>query len=121
MNKHIDLRDVSQSKRDPLIHLENTDLMPLPAPLDSPEKDRAWAALSQQVKDKCECSLDDTCVLNLPQPKTPEEEKQLVGKFLAGLEKLFTKENNWTFLQPLLAHHGALHPLPDLLGGLPHF
>ncbi len=102
MNKHIDLRDMSQSERDPLIHLENTDLMPLPAPLDSPEKDRAWAALSQQVTDKYECGLDNTCALNLPQPKTPEEEKQLVGKFLSGLEKLFTKENNWTFLQPLL-------------------
>ena len=102
MNKHIDLRDMSQSEREPLIHLENTDLMPLPAPLDGPEKDHAWTALSQQATDKYECGLDDTCALNLPQPKTPEEEKQLVGKFLSGLEKLFTKENNWTFLQPLL-------------------
>ncbi len=102
MNEHIDLRDMSQTKRDPLTHLENIDLMPLPAPLDSPEKDHAWAALSQQANDKYECGLDNTCALNLPQPKTPEEEKQLVGKFLSGLDKLFTKENNWTFLQPLL-------------------
>jgi Fe-S oxidoreductase len=102
MKTHIDLRDMSQIQRNPLTHLENEDLMPLPAPLDGPAKDHPWIPLAQAVRDKVECGLDDTCVLNLPQPKTPEEEEQLVGKFLAGLEKLFTKENNWTFLQPLL-------------------
>ena len=102
MSRHIDLSNMSQTKRDPLTHLENEELMPLPAPLDGPEKDHSWTPLSQQSKDKYECGLDDTCALNLPQPKTPEEEKQLVAKFLSGLEKLFTKENNWTFLQPLL-------------------
>ena len=102
MSRHIDLRNMSQTKRDPLTHLENEDLMPLPAPLDGPDKDHRWTPLSQQAKDKYECGLDDTCALNLPQPKTLEEEKQLVAKFLSGLEKLFTKENNWTFLQPLL-------------------
>ncbi len=40
--------------------------------------------------------------MNIPQPKTKQEENALVAKFLSGLEKLFTKENNWTFLQPLL-------------------
>jgi Fe-S oxidoreductase len=102
MSQHIDLSKMSQTERDPLTHLENEELMPLPAPLDGPEKDHSWTPLSQQSKDKYECGLDDTCALNLPQPKTPAEEKQLVAKFLSGLEKLFTKENNWTFLQPLL-------------------
>ncbi len=102
MKKHIDLRDLSRTDRQPLTHLENTDLMPLPAPLDTPAKDHAWAPLSQQAKDTTECFLDDTCALNLPKPQTPEEEKQLVAKFISGLEKLFTKENNWTLLQPLL-------------------
>ena len=41
-------------------------------------------------------------MLNLPNPQTPEEEQALVEQFLAGLEKLFSRENNWTFLQPLL-------------------
>jgi Fe-S oxidoreductase len=76
--------------------------MPLPAPFDSPEKDKPWAALSPATKQRVECGLDDTCVLNLPQPKTPEEEAVLVGQFLSGLEKLFTVENNWTLLQPLV-------------------
>ncbi|MGA2324979.1 MAG: (Fe-S)-binding protein [Bryobacteraceae bacterium] len=96
------LSDMSRRDRAPLVHLRNEDLMPLPPPLDDPAKDREWKPLSADARQKYECSLDDTCAVNIPQPKTPEEEDALVGKFLAGLDKLFTKENNWTFLQPLL-------------------
>jgi len=96
------LSDMSRPDREPLVHLENENLMPLPPPLDGVAKDREWKALSQGSLEKYECSLDDTCAVNVPQPKTPEDERALVEKFLAGLDKLFTKENNWTFLQPLL-------------------
>lgn len=102
MNESVKLTDMSRPGRLPLAHLENQDLMPLPPPLENPAKDRGWAELPQSIREKYECGLDDTCVLNLPQPRTKEEEDQLVAKFLAGLEKLFTRENNWTFLQPLL-------------------
>jgi heterodisulfide reductase subunit C len=37
-----------------------------------------------------------------PWPATPEEEEALVRRFVSGLQKLFSAENNWTFLQPLL-------------------
>ena len=76
--------------------------MPLPAPLENPEKDHAWTVLSGQCKTRYECGLDDTCAVNIPKPKTSEEEAQLVARFLSGLDKLFDKENNWTFLEPLL-------------------
>jgi Fe-S oxidoreductase len=76
--------------------------MPLPRPLDDPAQDHDWAPLSAQVKEKYECSLDDTCAVNVPRPKNREEEQELVRKFLSGLDKLFTRENNWTFLGPLL-------------------
>jgi Fe-S oxidoreductase len=102
MSGRIKLRDLSRPDSEPLIHLENEELMPLPAPLESPEKDHAWAALSEQTKSRYECGLDDTCAVNVPKPKTREEEEQLVARFLSGLDKLFDKENNWTFLQPLL-------------------
>jgi len=36
-----------------------------------------------------------------PRPETEEEKRELVEKFLSGLRKLFDKENNWTFMQPL--------------------
>ena len=37
-----------------------------------------------------------------PNRRSREEEEQLVARFLSGLDKLFDKENNWTFLEPLL-------------------
>lgn len=96
------LSEMSRPDRQPLTHIDNRDLMPLPAPLDDPAEDRAWKELTAQIRETRECTLDDTCVLNLPRPQSAEEERELVGKFLAGLEKLFARENNWTFLQPLV-------------------
>jgi len=102
MSKFVDLHDMSREDSQPLTHVENSDLMPLPAPLESPEKDREWQPLSEAAREKYECGLDDTCAVNIPKPKTKAEEEELVKKFLSGLEKLFIKEDNWTFLQPLM-------------------
>jgi Fe-S oxidoreductase len=102
MKEKLRLSDISRSGKKPLIHLENEDLMRLPVPLEDPSKDRPWSPLSAQVKEKYECSLDDTCAVNVPQPKSEAEEAELVSKFLSGLDKLFSRENNWTFLQPLV-------------------
>lgn len=102
MNQAAKLSDMSRSGRAPLAHLENEDLMRLPPPLEDPAKDHNWTTLTPQTREKYECGLDDTCALSIPQPRTKEEEDQLVAKFLSGLEKLFTVKNNWTFLQPLL-------------------
>ncbi len=101
-DKKIDLRDMSRPEREPLVHLRNEDLMPLPLPGDDPATDRPWPPLSEQIREKCECILDDTCAVNVPRPKSKQEEDELVRKFLAGLDKLFDKENNWTFLLPLV-------------------
>jgi Fe-S oxidoreductase len=102
MKQKVKLRDMSKEERKPLIHLEDQDLMALPPPLDDPARDHGWTPLSEQVQQNYECALDDTCAVSVLKPKSPEEEKALVGKFLTGLEKLFTRENNWTFLQPLI-------------------
>jgi Fe-S oxidoreductase len=102
MSDDLKIRDMSRPDRKPLTHVRNEELMPLPYPLESPEKDHAWSVLSEKVTQAVECGLDDTCALNIPQPKSREEEDALVKKFLEGLDKLFTKENNWTFLQPLI-------------------
>jgi Fe-S oxidoreductase len=85
-----------------LVILSREDLMPLPAPYDGKQDGPAIPQLDQKVRDRIECSLDGTTALALPKPQTPEEEDKLVEQFLSGLEKLLTKENNWTFLQPLL-------------------
>ena len=70
MSGKVRLRDVSRLDSEPLIHLDNADLMPLPAPLNGSEKDHPWASLSEQSKAKYECGLDDTCAVNIPKPKT---------------------------------------------------
>jgi Fe-S oxidoreductase len=98
--KDVNINDVSRRDPQPLTELEKNDLKPLPVfgQQDGP----ALAPLNPQKIAACECGLDGTCALNLPRPKSREEEEALVRKFLAGVEKLFTRENNWTFLQPLL-------------------
>jgi Fe-S oxidoreductase len=45
-------------------------------------------------------SLDGFSALGLPLPQGPQDEEQIVQAFLRGLEKLFTRENNWAFLLP---------------------
>jgi Fe-S oxidoreductase len=102
MKKSVKIADMAKKRREPLIHLENEELMPLPEPLDGPAKDHNWTPLSEQAREKYECILDDTCVVNIPRPQSKKEEDALVQKFLSGLEKLFTRESNWTFLQPLI-------------------
>jgi Fe-S oxidoreductase len=102
MNREVRFAALSKPDRQPLIHLEDGDLKPLPPPLEGPAGEHNWTPLSQQVRERYECDLDDTCALSLPRPKSRQEERELVAGFLAGLDKLFTKENNWTFFQPLL-------------------
>ena len=102
MKQKTNLSDMSNPEKKSLVHVEQDELMPLPPPLDGSGDEPDWTPLSDQILDKYECFLDDTCAVSLPQPKSKEEEDKLVGKFLSGLDKLFTRENNWTFLQPLI-------------------
>jgi len=102
MSPKVALPDMSRHEREPLVHLDNADLMPLPAPLQNGAGDHPWTPLSPQARERYECLLDDTCALSLPRPRSHEEERELVGKFLSGVEKLFSRANNWTFLQPLV-------------------
>ncbi len=64
---------------------------------DKPPKFRE---MKPETKEKYDFSLDGISALNLPIPKTKEEEEAIVNGFLRGIEKLFQKENNWTFLMP---------------------
>ena len=78
----IDLKDIPD--------VEGLDLVKMP-----------WKPVSDDQKAKVACILDEVCVLNIPKPQTPQEEEELVNRFLDGMRKLFSKENNWTFL-PML-------------------
>jgi Fe-S oxidoreductase len=82
-------------------HLEAEDRVPLPPPYHDFEE-KPLPPLSENAKSLFECSLDETVALSIPRPTSPEQENELVAKFLAGLQKLFSANNNWTFLEPLL-------------------
>jgi Fe-S oxidoreductase len=115
MKKRIKPEDISKPSAT-LSELRKEDFMPLPAPFDQPESTPDFAPLSEKAREDYESSLDDTIALSLPKPKDKQEEDELVAKFLSGLHKLFTKENNWTFLQPLLLsmdHCATCHTCSD--------
>ncbi|MDD5010200.1 MAG: (Fe-S)-binding protein [Syntrophorhabdaceae bacterium] len=95
------IEDISK-KTDQLVRIKPGDLAPLPYPYDDPANDPAMKELTQDQKDRYEASLDGILAIGIPKPVSKEEEEKLVRQFLSGLEKLLSRENNWTFLQPLL-------------------
>ncbi|MBM3132051.1 MAG: (Fe-S)-binding protein, partial [Chloroflexi bacterium] len=96
--KKIKLTDISKKPDQVLLPLDMSELETLPANAGGGE---TITPLTDEQKTRWEHNLDGISVLNLPKPKTKEEEDELVRKFLGGLEKLLSKENNWTFLLPL--------------------
>ncbi len=80
--------------------LDEQRRVPLPPPYDRDEA--PLPRLSPEVRAGRECSLDDTVAVGLPRPATADEERALVARFLAGLDKLFSTADNWTFLAPLV-------------------
>jgi len=94
------VKDISKHPGQPLAHVEPMDLVPLPPPFDNLDEEPEFARLSDQAREKY-VVLDDTIAVNIKKPESKEEEDRLVQSFLSGLKKCFTKEDNWTFLQPL--------------------
>ena len=84
-----------------LVKLDPSRFLPLPYPYDKLESEPKIKNLSEQQAAKYECGLDGISAVSLPKPSTDTEKKELVEKFLSGLKKLFNKDDNWTFMQPL--------------------
>ena len=102
MKKSLKLNDISKDRDKQLTELELKELAPLPAPYDKEDEFPGLQQLTQDQRDRMEANLDGFIALTLPKPKDKEEEKKYVDMFISGLKKLLSKENNWTFLQPLL-------------------
>jgi Fe-S oxidoreductase len=101
MNKKTFPEDLSKPS-DQLARIEQADLMPLPDPYDSPGSDPLLQSLTEDQKKRYETSLDGILAIGIPKPANKDAEEVLINRFLSGLKKLLSKENNWTFLQPLL-------------------
>lgn len=98
----IGIKDIANSKINTMAELDPWDFEPLPFPYENLENLPGYKKLSQSALDKYDSSLDGTLALAFNPPQNEEEEKVLLEQFLSGLEKLFSIENNWTFLQPLI-------------------
>lgn len=84
-----------------LVTLDHRGFLPLPPPYDKFDTEPQFKEASDSIKERYETDLDGYTAFKFPRPKTEEEKRELVTKFLSGLKKLFEKENNWGFMQPL--------------------
>ncbi|HID76315.1 MAG TPA: (Fe-S)-binding protein [Planctomycetaceae bacterium] len=96
------VRDISRRPGELLDPISPEELVPLPPPYDKPEDQPGWKPINPGSSERLVCNLDGVVATSLPQPKDPEEQRRYVDQFAAGLKKLLDKNNNWTFLQPLL-------------------
>lgn len=99
-NKKIKVTDISKDGIQ-LAELSNEDFIKLPPPYDNEAELPGFKKLNEKQMSDYDTSLDGVLAVGIPKPKSPEEEKELVDKFISGVKKLFSKENNWGFLQPL--------------------
>ena len=96
------IKDISQNPDVQMLNISVEESMPLPYPFNEPNSEPLFKPLTEEQKNRYECSLDGVSALGIPKPKSKEEEEKLVGAFIGGLRKLLRKEDNWTFLQPLV-------------------
>ena len=100
MKNSLKVEDIHRAA-DPLVEIKGADLMPLEAVSDTDIETPVFKGLTEEQKRQFDSSLDGFSGIGIPRPQSAKEEEELVQKFLVGLEKLFSREDNWTFLQPL--------------------
>ena len=114
MKRRVSIKSISKGD-EALAKVEIQDQKPLPPPYDKMDTEPEFKPLTDAARKKY-VVVDDTIALNIPIPETPEQEAELVDKFLSGMRKLFTPENNWTFLQQLqltVEHCASCHTCSD--------
>jgi Fe-S oxidoreductase len=95
------LRDIGRVRAQ-LVELDPKRFMPLPYPYNTPDNQFSIKPLTESAQQNLECDLDGTTAIQMPRPKTRAQEEELVRKFIEGLRKLFSADDNWTFLGPLM-------------------
>lgn len=100
--KEIRIENISRNPVEPLLNITAADLMPLPYPSNKVDSQPPIKPLTEEQRNRYECSLDGISAVGIPKPKSKQDEDKAVAAFLNGFRKLLSKENNWTFLQPLL-------------------
>ncbi len=76
-------------------------LVPLPFPYED-WHDEPIPPLSTEQARHIETGPDGISAAQIPVPESADQQRRLVAGFSEGLRKLLDRDNNWTFLQPLL-------------------
>ncbi len=84
-----------------LVELDPKDLPRLPHPYED-WTDKPIATLTDEKRSSMQATLDGVIGVRIPVPETEKQKEELVRRFLSGVEKLLSREDNWTFLEPLL-------------------
>jgi Fe-S oxidoreductase len=81
--------------------LDVNELVPLPYPYHDWE-DSPIPGLTDAQRERIQPGPDGVSALKIAKPSSEEEKEEKIAQFLVGLRKLLSREDNWTFLQPLL-------------------
>ena len=96
------ISDIFKNAGVPLTEIRLDELIPLPPPYDRIEEHPGFKRIPPERNAEIGCDLDGVSALSLPLPKNRTEEKEIVDRFVAGLKKLLSRDNNWAFLKPLI-------------------
>jgi len=94
------VRDISRNA-DTLSPIDLKKILPLPPPYDQDDPAVLWKELTAEKRQQIDASLDGVSALALKRPADPAEERRLLHGLKAGLAKLVSSDDNWTFLQQL--------------------
>jgi len=94
------IKELSRPK-DLFCEIRREELIGLPYPFDRLEDIPEIGILPEEKRERFEVSLDGVMAVGIPKPKDKEEEERFIRGFISGLRKLLSKDDNWTFLQPL--------------------
>lgn len=94
--------DIARDDGRALTSIRIEDLAPLPPPYDRIEEQPGWRMLAGDQQRSFVSNLDGVVALNVEKERAEADRQRDVERFVSGLKKLLGRENNWTFLQPLV-------------------
>jgi Fe-S oxidoreductase len=100
-HRPIKVRDIGRPA--PMLsHIDLSALTPLPPPFDEIDPTSLWKDVPPERAEQIDASLDGVSALSLKRPAAAAEAQPLLDGLRSGIAKLLSKDDNWTFLQPLV-------------------
>lgn len=100
-------------KEDPLLcSIKKEELLELP--FEDPKEIPGIRSLEEGKWREFEVSLDGVMAIGISKPKTEKEKREFINRFLSGLRKLLSEDNNWTFFQAAFSFSRILPEMSTL-------